>query len=321
MRTVLVLIFINVCFFAKAQYPPAAGQAGTTAIPYDSSCFIDWAVSCNVVRGYVNIADTGIYASSSNYASYGSDADAIGIADNNVVSLGDGGVATLVFNTPISDGPGFDFAVFENSITDTFLELAFVEVSSDGINYFRIPSVSLTDTLTQTNGFGDTDPTKIHNLAGKYRAFFGTPFNIADIPDNPLLRKDSVVSVRIIDVVGSVNPNYASRDSEGRIINDPFPTPFASCGFDLDAVGVINNRNNTGINEYYSCLNVYPNPVSEILYLNTRDGEEVFVFSSNGFMIKKLYGSEKFINVSELDNGFYFIKTSKGRFSKFIVSH
>ncbi|MFN6048554.1 MAG: T9SS C-terminal target domain-containing protein, partial [Bacteroidota bacterium] len=51
-------------------------------------------------------------------------------ASNGVVSLGDGGIATLTFDPPITNGDGFDFAVFENTFLDTFLELAFVEVST-----------------------------------------------------------------------------------------------------------------------------------------------------------------------------------------------
>ena len=36
--------------------------------------------------------------------------------------VGDGGSAILTFDTPIANGPGFDFAVFENGFSDTFLE-------------------------------------------------------------------------------------------------------------------------------------------------------------------------------------------------------
>ena len=140
MRTIVVLFLIQSCFFAKAQYPPAAGQAGSTAVPHDSACFIDWAISCNIVRGFVNISDTTIVVASSNCASYGAEADVAGIADNVVVSLGDSGIADVFFSVPLADGNGFDFAVFENPLNDSFLELAFVEVSSDGINFFRIPA-------------------------------------------------------------------------------------------------------------------------------------------------------------------------------------
>jgi hypothetical protein len=59
------------------------------------------------------------------HTSYGDDSCALGPADNNVVSLGDSGYAIVKFDIPISDGPGFDFAVFENAFDDEFLELAF----------------------------------------------------------------------------------------------------------------------------------------------------------------------------------------------------
>jgi hypothetical protein len=68
----------------------------------------------------------------------------------------------------------------------------------------------------------------------------GTPFDLDELSGvSALLNIDAVTHVRIIDVVGSLNDLYASRDSLGNKINDPWSTPFASSGFDLDAVGVI----------------------------------------------------------------------------------
>ena len=49
---------------------------------------------------------------------------------------GDAGVAVMTFECPIADGPGYDFAVFENGFAPNpsepnimFLELAFVEAA------------------------------------------------------------------------------------------------------------------------------------------------------------------------------------------------
>jgi hypothetical protein len=41
--------------------------------------------------------------------------------------------------------------------------------------------------------------------------------------------------------VGTLLPSHARRDSLGNVINDPWPTPFESSGFDLDAVAVLAN--------------------------------------------------------------------------------
>ena len=51
---------------------------------------------------------------------------AIGAPGNGVVSLGDGGYALLTFEKPIKNGID-DFAIFENSFSDTFLELGLVD--------------------------------------------------------------------------------------------------------------------------------------------------------------------------------------------------
>ena len=53
-----------------------------------------------------------------------------------VVSLGDGGEAVLYFNPPIKNGSGADFAIFENGFQDHYMEFGFVEVSSNGLDFF-----------------------------------------------------------------------------------------------------------------------------------------------------------------------------------------
>ncbi len=231
----------------SAQYAPAAGQVGTTAISSDSSIFIDWVLECSVQRGLKDISKPD-----SGYASVGGSDLVIGPAGDGVVSLGDGGSAIVTFNTPISNGPGFDFAVFENSFSDDYLELAFVEVSSNGVDYFRFPAASLTQTDTQTGGFGSTNATQVNNLAGKYRALFGTPFDLSEMAGIAGLNINQIVYVKIIDVVGNIAPAYATHDASGRVVNDPWPTLFPSSGFDLDAVGVIHNTSNTSVAENIS---------------------------------------------------------------------
>ena len=221
-------------------YAPAAGQPGSTAIARDSSLFLGWASGYqDLVRGPVDISDLP-----SGFASHGEGTDALGPADAHVdsfpvVSLGDGGRITLTFDSPITNGPGADFAVFENGIIDGFLELAHVEVSSNGTDFFRFASVSLTSASTQVGSFDLLDPTNLHNLAGKYRRGFGTPFDLAELSGRSGLDIAAITHVRIWDVIGSIDPLYRTLDSLGNPINDPWPTNFITGGFDLDAVGVI----------------------------------------------------------------------------------
>jgi hypothetical protein len=223
---------------AFAQFPPAAGMPGSTAIHKDSACFIYFANQCTYVPGYKNISTPD-----SGRLSMADVAPALGRPDGVSLSLGDSGYVLVFLNTPLFDGAGFDFAVFENSFSDQFLELAFVEVSSDGIHFARFPSVSYTQDTSQQGPFDNNmQASLLHNLAGKYRGMFGTPFNLEDLPDFSWLKKDSISFIRIVDVVGSIQPSIASFDSQGHIINDPFPTPFPSCGFDLDGIGFIHAR-------------------------------------------------------------------------------
>ena len=248
LKTLCLFILSLVARLCLAQFAPAAGQPGSTALRADSSCFVNWATQCHVQRGLkqINQPDSG-------YASIGTDQSAVGPASTNgVVSLGDGGIATLTFNPPIADEKGFDFAVFENTFLDSFLELAFVEVSTDSQSWARFPNESLSQTQTQTGAFGFTQPTKVHNLAGKYRHPYGTPFDLQDLAMMSNIRINEIHYVRIVDVVGSIDTPYASRDSKNRIINDPWPTPFASSGFDLDAVGVIHQAPWSNLNPIHS---------------------------------------------------------------------
>ena len=166
---------------------------------------VNWAKTCSVHLGYINIADTSIYYAGSNKANWGVESDALDKSDDHVISLGDGGFATLTFEPPISNGNGFDFAVFENGLGDNFLELGFVEVSSDGIRFVRFPSISLTPETPQIGTFGFLDATKINNLAGKYRVLFGTPFDLEELKDSSGLDLMHITHVRIIDVVGCCN--------------------------------------------------------------------------------------------------------------------
>ncbi len=246
----------------RAQFAPPVGQPGTTAIHKDSSAIIGWASSCEIQRGYINMADTTVAYNGSNKATYGSYLYGSGPADELVVSLGDRGVAVLTFDVPIVNRPGPDFAVFENSFGDGFLELAQVEVSSDGDRFVRFPDVSLTSNHRQINTFDTLDATKLHNLAGKYRHGYGTPFDLDELADSTGIDPGHITYVRIIDVGGCIQPAFASFDCQGHAINDPWPTPFDTGGFDLDAVGVIHDTTKvTPPPVDGSVVKITPNPV------------------------------------------------------------
>jgi hypothetical protein len=292
---------------AYGQFAPPAGHEGTTAIHMDSALFVAWATGCEVVRGPVNVLFPD-----GEKASFGEPADATGPAQGNsvnILSLGDGGMATLTFDVAIADGEGFDFAVFENSFSDTFLELAFVEVSSDGEFFVRFPSVSLTDPDTQTGTFGETDCTKIHNLAGKYRQGYGTPFELAELAGIPGLDIQHITHVRVIDVVGIVDTDHASTDSQGNIINDPWPTPFSSGGFDLDGVGVI-NTSGTGINENKQLFSVFPNPFNDrfqVISCSARPFIARVINSSGRLIIEKSFAEETIFDLTGQPVGLYML--------------
>ncbi len=294
---------------SEGQFAPAAGKAGSTAVKADSACFVNWAIDCTVKRGMaqINLQDSG-------YASVGTANAAIGQAmKNGVVSLGDGGSAVLTFDPPIEDQEGFDFAIFENAFLDTFLEFAHVEVSNDKIHWIKFPSVSLTPTSKQVDPFGYTHPENISNLAGKYKMPYGVPFDLSELKDSQYYQT-TFQYVRITDVVGSINPSLGSKDSKGNMINDPWPTPFASSGFDLDAVGVIHQSATTNnVNSLFKNQFCFYNSQTHQLEFNHSINETVSLFNANASLVfQKNVAGKTILIPKNIASGLYFIRCSFG---------
>ncbi len=221
------LLAIGINFPAHAgTFAPAAGQAGSTAINKDDTSITSWAT------GYENYL-VGLNVD----AVWQTPEKALGQAQGtsgDIVSLGEGGRITLTFDDAIVNGLGDDFAIFENSFSDTFLELASVEVSSDGVNFFGFSTTSLT--ASPVGAFGLIDPTDIDGLAGKYRQGWGTGFDLDSLTGIAGLDVFDVAYVRLLDIVG----DGSVLDSFSNPIYDPYET-VGSAGFDLDAVGVLNS--------------------------------------------------------------------------------
>lgn len=184
-----------------------------------------------------------------------------------IVSLGDGGSITMTFDRVITNGDGFDFAVFENAVNAGFLELAYVSVSTDGINFATFPNF-----YVGGDPIGSYDnvnyPEYVYNLASKYVNEFGHGFDLSELefaynyakahydPETDSVINNSAFSleytkhilesfelidineinyIKIDDIVG----DGSCVDSAGNPIYDPYPTS-ESGGFDLNAIGVLN---------------------------------------------------------------------------------
>src|SRR6185437_9385236 len=130
------------------------------------------------------------------------------------------------------------------------------------------PATSLTQDTLQVSNATYMDARSLHNLAGKYIEGYGTPFDLEELSGTPGLDIDNITHVRIVDVIGSIG-EHASLDSTGRKVNDPYPTPFPSCGFDLDAVGAIHLKT-TAVNSIVDNvgITVYPNPTTDKILLS-----------------------------------------------------
>lgn len=333
MRFLKVVLFVLFSKMSFCQFAPPAGQTGTTAMYKDSSAFVAWATGCTIIRGYQDISDTLL-----GFASIGDSSSALGIAGTTgIVSLGDAGSAILTFALPITNGSGYDFAIFENAFSDSFLELAFVEVSSDGINYYRFPATSNTQDTLQIDGFGSVDASLINNLAGKYRALYGTPFDLQELPSQAGLDITHITHVKIRDAVGCIQSAYATYDMNGRKVNELWSTPFPSSGFDLDAVGVIHQLPSASVNDLFSEINFnfFPNPVNttgEIQFsIDKSKNIEITITDITGRKLKTLFNENNVIanrsvqlNTVDFKNGMYLIQVIIGnqiQTKKIIIHH
>jgi hypothetical protein len=312
--TILLLQAITV----KAQYEPQAPLQGNTAIAQNDSRLVDWAAACTLQRGWLDIADTSL-----GHPTLGSEADAIGIPANGVVSLGDSGIAVLTFNYNIYNGSGADFAVFENGFSNpendslAYLELAFVEVSSDGIHYFRFPASSAMQDSIQIDNFTYTLASSYHNLAGKYVSGYGTPFDLEDMKNIAGLDINNISHVRLVDVVGSINPLYAGKDKDDHTINEAYPSPYPSAGFDLNGVGVINSLKPTSVKEITNAfsIKIYPNPTNDIIHIisENRNGAHYSLRDIAGKEIcKGSFSGQISLSLKERNKGFYFLYVAYG---------
>ena len=134
--------------------------------------FAGWATGCASYNPAGGISGSG--------TDYGADAftdpskafgRATGGDTSDVVVLGEDkdnpGSIVMTFDAPIRNGDGYDFVVFENSLDNTFLELAFVEVSTDGEHFVRFPNFYLgVSPVGSDIDAGDNDPTLIMGFSG-----------------------------------------------------------------------------------------------------------------------------------------------------------
>jgi len=174
-----------------------------------------------------------------------------------VHSLGLGGSLTLGFAVTIADGNGADLLVAENpfhvTFNRTFAEVAFVEVSSNGVDFARFPSAFFGPQV-EPGAFGTVPVGSYENLTGQTPAALasnptvdpqdlveagGDAFDLSDLQSHPLVLQglvdlQAITQLRIVDARSGVD-----LDSRGVTIRD------AGAGSaDIDAVTVIHHTGN-----------------------------------------------------------------------------
>lgn len=180
--------------------------------------------------------------------------NALGTNDGTVHSLGNGGSLTLGFGVVITDGPGADLIVAENPFTSTtapwesFAELCFVEVSSDGLHFARVPS-RYTGPQVDPGPFAFLHSGWFGNLVGSGGVNLGVAdaqdvvraggdaIDLADLAGDPLVRSGvvdlhAITQVRLVDVLNGVDV-----DAHGTTIRDT-----GGGSADIDGVTVVQHQ-------------------------------------------------------------------------------
>ena len=179
-----------------------------------------------------------------------------------VLALGHGSSITLTFGRSIPNGPGWNFAVFNNAFLDMSSALAdrgggtnyvhynsgtnlvsvargynfvwckpaFVDVSSDATNWARFPATYLnTDVLFQASvpdspdHWLSQDVTMIDGLAGKAVLQYGTPFSLSTLTNHPNVTSGLVVLNNIRYIrLTDVIGDGSTTDQFGNVIYSPY---------------------------------------------------------------------------------------------------
>jgi hypothetical protein len=170
-----------------------------------------------------------------------------------VCTLGYGGSLTLGFDVTINDGPGADFSVFENPLTfsnQVFSEVAYVEVSTDGVSFARFPSryvgpptgvPGFTAPWGTYSGLTGCVPVRANVLTNSIDPLDpvvsgGEAFDLAALATDPLVVSGAVDLAAIHFVRLADVQNGVGLDSSGNIIWD---NAGASGSADIDAVAVL----------------------------------------------------------------------------------
>jgi hypothetical protein len=282
----VIVLFISVFVYAGPYTEPGVngyvGEDGRHADPADSNAVINpifrgWATS---VVSYVPAPGILAVWADPNKAlgeATGDNLDVVSLGDLDQGQIGvdwEPGQITLAFDGPARDCNGYDFVIFENgliSLINTgggsikgqmFAELGYVEVSSNGVDFIRFPSVSLTAGLVGM--YGTIEISDVYNLAGKHpngnSVCTGTPFDLSEIAGEESVLSgvvdiNNISYIRIVDIPGSGDfEDEAAKHIEAsswpawdyyannHSIYDAWLT-FESGGVDLEAVGILQEQN------------------------------------------------------------------------------
>jgi len=282
----VILLLISVLLYTGPYTEPGVngyvGENGRHADPTDANAVINpifrgWATSVVSYEPAPGVFAVWADPNKALGEAAGDNLDVVSLGDLEQSQIGVGlkpGQIILSFSKPVRDCNGYDFVVFENGLVSNyntgggsvkgqmFAELGYVEVSSNGVDFVRFPSVSLTTGLVGM--YGTIEISDVYNLAGKHPngegVCTGTPFDLREIAQEEYVVSgvvdiNNISYVRIVDIPGSgdfedeavKHIEAGSRPewdyfANNHSIYDAWLT-LESGGVDLEAVGVLEEQN------------------------------------------------------------------------------
>ena len=139
-------------------------------------------------------------------------------------------------------------------------------------------------------------------------------FDLAQLSGYSNLDLNAITHIKVVDVVGSVDAQWATFDRNGNAINDPYPTDFASGGFDLAGVAVMNGWMPVGVEENSTadCWKVFPNPCCNSVQISDlKINTPISLYNAYGQLLWQGIASDSrfVLDLSTFADGFYLLNS------------
>lgn len=195
-----------------------------------------------------------------------------------------------IIKLPDSDTISFAFTyAYKKRANDIFKDSLFVEISTDcGINFEKLIFSNGGITLATVDG---------NSYSNYYKPLFSSDFDTINIDLSEFKNNDILI-------------RFVSKNDNGSVLY-------------IDSIGIYSYNSHKILD---NLLNnqmpvIYPNPTSELLFIEINQNDDVIIYDLTGKKIKttKLLQGKNSINILDLDSGIYFVKFKECQITSKII--